>query len=102
VEHPSGRSIKRAPVSGEILPGRARPRRAAADIDEGPSPEDLERLDTPTRACPECRKQVYDDAEVCYHCGHAMTAQDTPASSRWVLITVAVLLAAFVVAYLLR
>ena len=37
---------------------------------EEPSAEDLERFSDVTRTCPECKNEVHDDAEICYHCGH--------------------------------
>lgn len=39
---------------------------------DGPSAEDLERFGSETDACPECGSEVYDQAELCHVCGHAI------------------------------
>ena len=43
----------------------------AFDGGEGPSRADLERFGGELKPCPECGKEVYDQAEVCHACGHA-------------------------------
>jgi predicted nucleic acid-binding Zn ribbon protein len=45
-------------------------------LDEGPSDEDIERFGDATVACPECGASLYDDAQVCYKCGHALGGED--------------------------
>jgi len=42
------------------------------DVDEGPSDEDLRTFGGVTQACPACRTELYDDAELCWKCGHAL------------------------------
>lgn len=37
--------------------------------DEGPSDADLERFGGATRACPDCKTDVYDEASICPRCG---------------------------------
>lgn len=66
--------------------------------DENPSPEDIERFGDVTRTCPECRKDVFDDAAVCYHCGHAFerTAAGSGRSKGWVVAVVIVLVGVMV------
>lgn len=78
----------------------SRSRRPSGDeeLDEGPQAADLERFSNVTRVCPECKKEVFDDTAVCYHCGHAFE-RTTAGSSKtpiWVIATVALLILAFV------
>ena len=94
---PLPRPLKLAPRVGDVVPGRARRDRAP---DENPSEDDVQRFGDVTRTCPECKKQVFDDAAVCYHCGHAFE-RTTPGSSRsptWIIATILVIVAAFVLA----
>jgi uncharacterized protein (DUF983 family) len=72
------------------------------ELDEGPSAEDLERFSGVTRTCPSCSKEVFDDAEVCYHCGEAMSHTGEGGPPKWVMLTAGVLLAAFVLLWLVR
>lgn len=93
------RAMKRAPISGEVVGRGSRPGPYDNDDDDGPSAEDLERFGGETRTCPECKKEVFDDTEICYHCGHAFmrTAAGTPGKSKtWVIVTVVVLVLLFV------
>jgi ribosomal protein L37E len=93
------RAIRRAPAAGDVVPARQRPQRE--EIDEGPSEEDLARLDSPTRTCPECGREVFDDSEVCYHCGHHFSAGER--SVPWLQLGVAlVIVLVFVGIYILR
>jgi hypothetical protein len=88
------REIRRAPISGEVVAGRGQRRAETDDDHEGPSAADLERFGDVTRRCPECRKDVYDESAVCYHCGHAFrstTAGSPTKSGLWVVLTVVVL-----------
>jgi uncharacterized protein (DUF983 family) len=68
---------------------------------EAPSEEDLERFSGVTRMCPECREEVYDDAEVCYHCGHVFSATDDKPLPKWAVVTAAVSVVGLLVAMLL-
>jgi len=45
------------------------------ELDEDPSPEDMERFSSATRTCPSCKSEVYDDAEICHECGHAFSGE---------------------------
>jgi uncharacterized protein (DUF983 family) len=56
------------------------------DIDEGPSAEDMERFGGATRHCPECKTELYDDAEVCWKCGHMLSGV-APGPKTWKLVT---------------
>jgi len=90
------RGLRLAPQSGDVVPSRAR---RARERDEGPSDEDIERFGDVTRTCPECGKQVFDDAAVCYHCGHAFEErEDAKGTAKWVVVTIVVLIAGFVAA----
>lgn len=68
-------------------------RPAHDEDDDGPSAADLERFSDVTRRCPSCKSEVYDEAELCWKCGHAFSRADTATPPRWVLIvTIALLL----------
>lgn len=43
------------------------------DLDEGPSPEDIERFSHGGGYCPDCGAEVFDDADVCPSCGTWIT-----------------------------
>ncbi|MBX3358672.1 MAG: hypothetical protein KF745_09610 [Phycisphaeraceae bacterium] len=106
------RALRRAPATGDVVgKGCCGPARAGAsarpvggccgkdlgplDVDlEAPSEDDVARFSDVTRTCPHCRKEVYDDAEICYHCGESMS----PAAARmpvWVIVAAVVAIAAF-------
>jgi hypothetical protein len=91
------RAMRRAPISGDIVPASRR-RRAGDDEDDGPSAEDIERFGDVTRTCPECGKDVFDESAVCYHCGHAFmgTAAGSPTRNKlWIVVTVVLLIGVF-------
>lgn len=67
--------------------------------DEGPSDEDIDRFGGVTQTCPKCRAELYDDAAVCWKCGHALMS-DEGGVKPWVLVTVAVLIIMMVVGLL--
>lgn len=85
------RAIRRAPAAGDVVPARQRPERE--EIDEGPSEEDLARLDGLTRTCPACGQEVFDDTDVCYHCGHAFSTRDKATNWKHLVIAAAIILA---------
>jgi hypothetical protein len=89
--------LRRAPSGGDVVPSRKRAVRE--EIDEGPSEDDVERFGDVTRMCPECGKDVFDDAAVCYHCGYAFerTTAGSTRSKTWVVVVVVVIVIAFVV-----
>jgi hypothetical protein len=91
------RPLRIAPRSGDVVPSRPRPKRAPREIDELPSQEDMDRFADPTRKCPECKKEVFDDAAVCYHCGHAFerTTAGSTRSPKWTIVVVLAIIAAF-------
>lgn len=106
-------SIRRAPLAGDVVDaegcgpgpeGYARIKRGGCcgkdlgpmDDLEDPSPEDIERFSDVTRKCPSCGKEVFDDAEVCYHCGEAMS-QPTKGLPVWAIVGAVLAILALVV-----
>ena len=91
--------LRISPSSGDVVPSRPRPKRPPRELDEGPSEDDIERFSNVTRTCPECNKEVFDDAAICYHCGHAFerTTAGSSKSPKWIIITVILILAAFAI-----
>lgn len=91
--------IRCAPANGDVVNRTRATREAHDELDENPSAADIERFSDVTRRCPECKKDVFDDSAVCYHCGHAFerTTQGSAVLPKWALIAAGVLIAAFVV-----
>lgn len=54
--------------------------------------------DQSTVTCPNCRKQVYDDAEQCPYCGHYISEAER-SSGKSLLVIVGVILCLLVVVY---
>lgn len=71
----------------------------AEEIDEDPSEEDLERFGGVTRHCPECNTELYDDSEICWKCGHALSAAPK-GSPKWTVIIAVLILVALVFGYI--
>ena len=69
------------------------------EIDEGPDDSDIKRFSDVTRTCPECRADVYDDAELCWQCGHAFAGSKS-APSKLTVVVVGLLILAFLFWYL--
>lgn len=69
--------------------------------DEGPLAQDIERFGDVTQTCPSCKAELYDDAEICYQCGHHFSAgaarkgTNVPA---WAMVTAVLLLLVAIVA----
>lgn len=74
---------------------RVRNRPGGDEIDEGPSDDDLDKFGGVTRPCPECKTDLYDDAEVCWKCGHALSGEPK-GPPMWIPIVAVVLLIAIV------
>ena len=77
-------------------------------IDEGPSPEDLERFSDATAYCPDCGAEMWDQAEICPACGAAVgggTLSRPPLEHwlrrRWLILVAMAALAAFLLAVLI-
>lgn len=103
---PGGGAIRRPGLSGDVVSGRGRLRRGGGGddnpLDEGPSQADLEKLNSATRTCPECGKEVFGDSEVCYHCGHAFLEPARRGAPTWAVVTAALVVAAVLAGFLLR
>src|SRR5262245_46278337 len=99
--------IRLAPVTGDVVSrGRAGAKDSCCtplaggcgcrkdlgpmDDHEDPSPEDVERFSDVTLTCPSCGKEVHDEAELCYHCGGAFTAE-TKGPPVWIIITAVIM-----------
>ncbi len=66
-----------------------RPYDEEAEIDEGPSAEDLERFSGATQHCPQCRTELHDDVDICWKCGHALLAHSGgPKWAIWVGVAI--------------
>lgn len=89
-------------MEGEVVGRLPQRRPEPEEHDEGPSADDLERFGGVTHTCPNCGKEVFDDAETCYHCGEAMMARRSGGPPLWVAVTSVVLLVAFMIFLLFR
>jgi uncharacterized paraquat-inducible protein A len=67
---------------------------------EGPSPDDMERFGDEWRTCPSCSKQVYDEAEICPHCGEALSTEPVR-MPLWAIAVVMAVIAVFLLAAIL-
>ncbi|MFG0327272.1 MAG: hypothetical protein ACF8SC_08430 [Phycisphaerales bacterium JB037] len=65
---------------------------------EGPSAEDLSRFGDEFVTCPECGASVYDQAEMCHRCGHAMS-REPGGVPRWALVVSVIVLIALVLVF---
>lgn len=99
-------AIKAAPASGEVVNRGCCGGRDLGPLQnrEEPHPDDIERFSGVTRTCTACRKEVYDDAEVCYHCGEALDASvdGTKPVPKWVVVTAIVAMTALMVVVIFR
>lgn len=72
---------------------RQRPHSSPDEDANDPREEDLDQFSGVTRTCPECKAEVYDEAELCWKCGHAFSGDPKPLP-RWIIIVALILLAA--------
>ncbi len=63
-------------------------RRIPGRGDDGPTDADLERFGGVTRTCPKCRTEVYDDAELCWNCGHAFSGAPRAPKAIWIVTAI--------------
>ena len=68
------------------------------ELDEGPSEEDMERFGGATRTCPECRTELYDDADVCWKCGHALMSR-TREHKPWAIVVAGLIVVGLLAGY---
>lgn len=59
---------------------------------EGPSPEDVARLDRDAEACPSCGSELYDDASICPVCNEIIVGPTPGLARRYVWPAVAALI----------
>jgi hypothetical protein len=64
-------------------------------IDEGPSPEDLERFGAETAHCPHCGAEIWDQAEACPECHEYLVGGPSSRAplhewwrQRWIILVV--------------
>lgn len=70
---------------------------------DGPIDRDVERFGGDTHPCPNCGTEVYDQAEWCHRCGQVLgDPADAAGPKPWIMITIALVIAAFVLGLLLR
>jgi len=54
-----------------------------------------EEYDCETRPCPFCKKEIYEQAELCPHCGRYISDEDLPARHPpWVIVGAVIALVA--------
>lgn len=109
--NPRSSAIRRAPHAGDVVDprlaqrGSQRARGAGCcggpDLGpvcdhEGPSDADIERFSDPTRVCPECKTEVYDEAELCWKCGHAFRGESGK-MPKWIFVAAGLVIVGFVV-----
>ncbi len=83
------------PLRGPVHRRKPRPEGEGGDgdddqaIDEGPSPDDVERFADVTVRCKECGTELFDDVQMCYQCGRAVMGEDrTKRLPPWVLVII--------------
>lgn len=74
---------------GRVSDTRRRVPRPADEDENDPRAEDLEQFSGVTRTCPECRSEVYDEAEICWKCGHAFSGEPKPLP-RWAVVVMVI------------
>jgi len=70
------------------------------ELDEGPSQADIEAFSGVTRPCPQCKAELYDDAQLCWKCGHALSS--APAGKPGWVVAVAFAIVVAIVWLILR
>ena len=59
---------------------------------EGPSAHDLDKFGDELTTCPSCQRQIYDQAEICPHCGEYITPFPEASKQKSVWVSIGVLL----------
>lgn len=70
--------------------------------DDDPLDEDIERFSEVTTRCRGCGTELFDDVESCWNCGTPVLGRTETGVPVWVLLTVGVVLAAFLAILLAR
>lgn len=68
---------------------------------EAPSEEDMDRFGGVTRVCPECKTEVYDEAQLCHNCGHAFAGTGGDGLPTWAVVTMIGLVATAALGFLI-
>lgn len=88
------RAAKRQAVTGEIEGGD--------DFDpEGPTQADIERFNSPTVRCRNCKRDVFDDTVACPHCGELIDTIEEKHMPVWAMVTLAVVVLGFALLFVL-
>jgi hypothetical protein len=82
------------PVSGQVEDYDPEP-----DMDEGPSPEDVERFGDVTVKCPKCRTELFDDVAVCWKCGEVLSGNRDTGVPLWAILVAVGLVSLFLLGY---
>jgi uncharacterized protein (DUF983 family) len=77
--------------------GVAKRRTQHDQFDEDPSEADVERFSDVTQKCPHCGTQLFDDVELCWQCG--MAVSDKPERSPMSLIVVLVIVMLVIITF---
>ena len=86
-----------------LVPDARRPRpppHTRDDATDDPTPEDVDAFSGVTRTCPECNSEVYDQAELCWKCGHAFSGEPKALPSRWVVAIVILVVIVLAIGFL--
>ena len=83
-------------------PRNSRPNTKPHPQDDGPRPEDIEDFGDVTRPCPKCGATLYDDVELCYKCGHAVSAEVQQRPGIWVIIVIGLIVVGLLTPFFMR
>src|SRR6185436_10271489 len=89
------RALRKAPSCGDVVDRSCgcggRHLGPVDDEHEGPSQADIDRFGDVTTKCPECGTELYDEAAVCWKCGHALGDPKDRHVPTWAIVLVVVL-----------
>ena len=84
------KAIRCAPRTGDVV-NRCCGGKDLGPLDDAecPSDEDMDQFSGVTRTCPECKTEVYDEAEICHNCGHAFSTMGAAGKGlpTWAIVT---------------
>lgn len=84
---------------GEVETYSPSPERSPAD--DEPQDADIEKFGGVTVKCPECGAELYDEAELCFKCGAAVTGWSDREKRVWPTVIVVLLILAILTALLM-